>query len=60
MANVQVLHEAVRRLVAERHAMLAQAAGDAELESNRLELLRRRRDLARAVVARCLCGPDAC
>jgi hypothetical protein len=52
------MQAAVRLLVAERQAMQARAARGDELESNRLELVHRQRELARALVARCLHRPD--
>jgi hypothetical protein len=48
----------VRRLVAERQELHARAAGRDELESNRLELVRRQHELARALIARCLGHSD--
>jgi hypothetical protein len=58
MASVERIQEAVRLLVAERQAMHARAAGRDELESNRLELVRRQQELSRALIARCLRRPD--
>ena len=58
MANVERIQAAVRLLGAERQAMHARAARSDELESNRLELVHRQQELARALVARCLRRPD--
>jgi hypothetical protein len=54
MPSVECIQEGVRRLVAERQAMHASGAGHDELESNRLELVRRQQELSRALIARCL------
>lgn len=58
MASVDCIQQAVRRLVAERQELHAREAGRDELESNRLELVRRQQDLARALIARCLGHSD--
>lgn len=58
MASVDCIQEAVRLLVAERQAMHARNAGRKELESNRLELVRRQQELSRAMIARCLGRSD--
>ena len=58
MASVDCIQQAVRRLVAERQELHARAAGRDELESNRLELVRRQHELARALIARCLGHSD--
>ena len=58
MASAERVHEAVRQLAAERQALHARGAGRDELESNRLELVPRQRELALAVVARCLGRPE--
>ena len=50
MAEVERLQEAVRRLVAERQALHDRNAGRDELESNRLELVRRQWQLADALI----------
>jgi hypothetical protein len=57
MASVESIQEALRRLVAERQAMRGRAAGHDELESNRLELVRRQQELSRALIAHWLCRP---
>jgi hypothetical protein len=58
MGSVECIQQAVRRLVAERQNLHARDAGRDELESNRLELVRRQQDLARALIARCLGHSD--
>jgi hypothetical protein len=58
MASVDCIQQAVRRLVTERQELHARAAGRDELESNRLELVRRQHELARALIARCLGHSD--
>jgi hypothetical protein len=58
MASVDCIQQAVRRLVAERQELHAREAGRDELESNRLELVRRQQDLARALIVRCLGHSD--
>jgi hypothetical protein len=50
MASVDGLHEEVRVLVAERQAMRERGAGRDELESNRLELAQRQRQLSHALI----------
>jgi hypothetical protein len=50
MTSVDCVHDAIRTLVAERQALREREAGDEELESNRLELARRQRQLSRALV----------
>jgi hypothetical protein len=52
MAEVERLQEAVRRLVEERQALHDRNAGRDELESNRLELAGRQRELSRALIDR--------
>jgi hypothetical protein len=52
MANVECLQEAVHALVVERQALRRRGADHDELESNRLELARRERQLSRAVIDR--------
>ena len=58
MASFEDLHEAVRALVAERQALHARDADRAELESNRLELVRRQQQLSHALIERCLRRPE--
>jgi len=52
MASVVWLQGAIRVLVAERQALRERNAGDEELESNRLELVSRQRELSRALIER--------
>jgi hypothetical protein len=52
MASVECTQEALRLLVAERQALHECAADHDELESNRLELVRRQQELAQALIAR--------
>ena len=52
MASVEVLREELRSLVAERQAMREREAGRDELESNRLELAQRQRQLSHALIDR--------
>jgi hypothetical protein len=54
MASVECIEEAVRTLVAERQALHELEAGREELESNRLELVRRHQQLSRALISRYL------
>jgi len=49
MASVEGSHDQLRILIAERQAMREREAGRDELESNRLELARRQRQLSRAL-----------
>lgn len=58
MASVEGIQEVLRALVAERQALHERGAGRDELESNRLELVRRQQELASAMIARCLRRPD--
>jgi hypothetical protein len=58
MSRVECIQEAVGRLVAERQALHARGAGRDELESNRLELVRRQQELGHAMIARCLRRPE--
>jgi hypothetical protein len=55
MASVECVQEAVRLVVAERQAMHARGADRDELESNRLELVRRQQEL----IAHCLRRADS-
>jgi hypothetical protein len=52
MASVECLQEAVRVLVARRQALRERHAGSHELESNRLKLARRQRELSHALIER--------
>jgi len=54
MAEVDCLQEAIRKLVRERQALHDRNAGRAELESNRVELVRRQWQLSHALIARYL------
>jgi hypothetical protein len=54
MASVEELQEVVRVLMAERQALHARGADRAELESNRLELVRRQQQLSHALIDHCL------
>jgi hypothetical protein len=54
MASVDSLQDAVRKLVAERQALRRRDAGREELESNRLELVRRQHQLSNAMIERYL------
>ena len=61
MAEVECLQEAVRALVAQRQALHDRDAGRDELETNRLELVSRQRQLSHALIDRYLrhAEPDA-
>ena len=61
MAEVECLQEAVRVLVAQRQALHDRDAGRRELETNRLELVSRQRQLSHALIDRYLrrAEPDA-
>jgi hypothetical protein len=52
MASVEGIQEELRLLVAERQAMRERDAGRDELESNRLQLAQRQRQLAHALIDR--------
>jgi hypothetical protein len=54
MASFEDKQEAVRVLVAERQALHARDADRVELESNRLELVRRQQQLSLALIDRYL------
>ncbi len=51
-ASVECLEEALRLLVALRQALREHNAGREELESNRLEVARRQRELSKALIER--------
>ena len=59
MASVDCLQEAVRMLAAKRQALREHEAGRDELESNRLELARRQRELSGALIERYLHGVES-
>jgi hypothetical protein len=59
MAEVECLQEAVRALVAQRQAMHDRDASRGELETNRLELARRQRQLSQALIDRYLRQTEA-
>jgi hypothetical protein len=48
--NVKQLTDTLRRLVAKRQALRDHGAGRAELEHNRLEIVRRQQDLSQALI----------
>jgi hypothetical protein len=52
MASVEGLQEELRVLVADRQAMREREDGRDELESNRLELAQRQRQLSHALIGR--------
>ena len=52
MPSVEGLQEELRILVAERQALRERDAGQDALESNRLELAQRQRQLSRALIDR--------
>jgi hypothetical protein len=54
MASVECLQEAVGRLVAQRQALRERHACRDELESNRVKLATRERELSRALIDRYL------
>jgi len=54
MASVECLQEAVSRLVAQRQALRERHACRYELESNRVKLAARERELSRALIDRYL------
>jgi hypothetical protein len=49
--DTEQLTETLRRLVAERQALRDSGASWAELERNRLEIVRRQQELSRAMIA---------
>jgi hypothetical protein len=51
-ASVESLQDEVRMLIAERQALREHGAGRDELESNRLELALRQRQLSNALIDR--------
>jgi hypothetical protein len=52
MASVEFLQQALRVLVAERQELRQREAGREALESNRLEVVRRQRELSHALIDR--------
>lgn len=54
MASVESLQETIRMLVGERQVLHERDAGRDELESNRLELVERQRQLSLALIDRYL------
>jgi hypothetical protein len=52
VANVECLQVVLRVLVAERQALRERNAGRDVLESNRVEVARRQRELSRALIDR--------
>ena len=52
MASVELLQAALRELVAERQALRERHAGRDALESNRVEVGRRQRELSYALIER--------
>ena len=58
MSSVECLVAALGALVAERQAMRGRNAGRVELESNRLEVVRRQRQLSKALIDRHLYRAD--
>ena len=54
--KVQQLTDTLRRLVARRQALRDFGASSAELECNRLEIVRRQQELSRALIASHLPG----
>jgi len=59
MSSVECLHEAVRMLVAERQALHARNASHDELESNRLALAGRQRQLSHALSIVTFAAPNS-
>ena len=58
MSSVECLVAALGTLVAERQGMRDRNAGRVELESNRLEVVRRQRQLSKALIDRHLYRAD--
>jgi hypothetical protein len=52
MARVECLQQVLRVLVAERQALRERSAGREALESNRLEVASRQRELSHALIER--------
>ena len=52
MASVESLQQALRELVAEQQTLRERSAGRDALESNRLEVVRRQRELSHALIDR--------
>jgi len=59
MASVEGIQEELRVLVAQRQALRERDAGRDELESNRLELAQRQRQLSHALIHRHVRGAGA-
>jgi hypothetical protein len=58
MGSVECIEDAVHALVGERQALHERNAGRLELESNRLQLVRRHQQLSHALISRHLSRVD--